>query len=95
MLHTENSSSAKSFIFLNMLISSNSGPFSPSFVKLPIADSYQVLAYRGISATQTIAFAQNLAKRHGEVIVVDWSLLKASVKSYNYGTAVVFIMTSA
>ena len=60
MLNTENSTGAKSFIFLNTEIIGETGPVSPSFVKMPITNNYEVLALKGISAAQTIAFAQNL-----------------------------------
>jgi hypothetical protein len=50
MINTENSTGAKSFIFLNTEIIGETGPVSPSFVKMPITNNYEVLALKGISA---------------------------------------------
>lgn len=57
IIDTDISSGAKSLIFMNILLTSNAGPFTPSFFKL--AGDRRPVAYRGVNKDITIAFVQD------------------------------------
>lgn len=81
-------------VIMSMAVTSPYGPFSPSFLRIT-SGPYKLITMKGISATTTIVFGQNLTTRNVELITIDWTTNVATFKSFNYGLDPTFAVMTA